>query len=227
MKNIQAVLFDLDGTLADTAPDLGASLNQLRQEEGLPAIPLPELRKAASRGVAGLLVKSFANGASDPQEREQFYESLRQRFLVFYEQRLCDQVELFPQARETLAFLSATSVPWGVVTNKMRYLAEPLMAYLGILDGAACAVYGDTTPERKPKPEPLLHAARCLRIPAADCLYVGDSIYDVQAARASRMLAAIVSYGHESRDELAQEDGWVPLACLSELRSYWPAKSSP
>ena len=112
MKNIQAVLFDLDGTLADTAPDLGASLNQLRQEEGLPAIPLPELRKAASRGVAGLLVKSFANGASDPQERKQFYESLRQRFLVFYEQRLCDQARLFPQARETLAFLSATSVPW-------------------------------------------------------------------------------------------------------------------
>lgn len=225
-KDIQAVLFDLDGTLADTAPDLGGALNQLRREENLPEIPIATMRRAASRGIAGLLAMGFTNNSMDQKEQAELYESLRARFLVLYEQRLCDQVKLFPHARETLLFLSKANIPWGIVTNKLSYLAEPLMSYLGILEDASCAVYGDTTGERKPQPAPLLYAAHHMHIPAPCCLYVGDSIYDVQAARASRMPAAIVAYGHENPADLAREDGWTPLACLSELQTYWSAEHS-
>lgn len=224
-KDLRAVLFDLDGTLADTTPDLGGALNQLRREEGLPDLPLAMMRRAASRGVAGLLAMGFTTDGLAQEERAALYESLRARFLVFYERRLCDQVKLFPYARETLSFLSDADIPWGIVTNKLRYLAEPLLAYLGVLENASCVVFGDTTPQRKPQPAPLLYAARRLQIPARYCLYVGDSLYDVQAARAGGMPAAIVSYGHENPEVLAGEDGWTSLGCLSELQTCWKDKN--
>lgn len=190
-----AVLFDLDGTLLDTAPDMIAALNALRRAEGLTELPYEQLRCHVSHGAIRLVERGFQ---LQPGPR---FEELRLRFLDLYRQDLAVGTRLFDGLEEVLDALEALRVPWGVVTNKPGWLTEPLMAAVGLASRAGCVVCGDTLPERKPSPAPLLHAAAQLRTAAASCVYVGDAERDVQAGRAAGMRTLVAGFGYIAPDE--------------------------
>ncbi len=143
----QAVLFDLDGTLADTAPDLAAAVNKMRHDRGLEMVPLENLRPLASAGARGLIGAAFGIGPDDHE-----FASMREEFLANYEADLCIETTLFPGIPELLDDLDARGVRWGIVTNKVARLTEPLVAQLGLEERAGCVVSGDTTPHSKPHP---------------------------------------------------------------------------
>jgi phosphoglycolate phosphatase len=188
---IELVLFDLDGTLVDTAPDLAAAVNRQRRERGLAELPLEALRPYASHGARGLIGRAFGLAPGDAD-----YEPLRQQFLDYYEQALCVHSRLFPGMDETLDALERQGRRWGVVTNKIARFTDPLLAALGLAERAACVVSGDTTAFAKPHPAPLLHALQvCGAIPARTA-YVGDDLRDVQAGRAAGMVTIVASYGY-------------------------------
>ena len=190
---IQAVLFDLDGTLAHTAPDLGLALNRLRGEEGLAPLPLGAILPVASSGARGLLDVGFGVTPEDPR-----FAELRDRFLEHYAGAVCVATRLFEGMPEVLDELERRSLKWGIVTNKSMRFTEPLVAALGLAARAACVVGGDTTPKLKPAPDPLLFAARAIGVAAGHCLYVGDDMRDVQAARAAGMPVIAAGYGYLS-----------------------------
>jgi N-acetyl-D-muramate 6-phosphate phosphatase len=186
-----AVLFDLDGTLADTAPDLGAALNRLRAERGLAELPVATVRPYASMGARGLLRAGFGLAPEDSG-----YAELRDAFLEHYGEALCVRTQLFPQMSELLAALEARRLPWGIVTNKAARFTDRIVSALGLAGRVGCVVSGDTTPHSKPHPEPLLHAAARLGLAPERCCYVGDDLRDVQAAHAAAMRAVAVEYGY-------------------------------
>lgn len=187
----EAVLFDLDGTLADTAPDLAGAVNRLRAEENLPALPVEILRPYASQGVRGLLRCGFELPEDHPQ-----YERLSNRFLELYAERICAETRLFDGIAELLEALEAASIGWGIVTNKRTRFTEPLVAALGLAHRTICVVSGDTTAQPKPSPLPILHACERLACRPARTLYVGDDRRDVEAGRAAGTRTAVVSYGY-------------------------------
>lgn len=191
----KAVLFDFDGTLADTAPDLGAALNRLRSEYGLPALPIEALRPYASSGARGLL-----RGGFDLLPEDSRYERMRDAFLDHYDAIVCVGTRLFPGIAELLAEIERQGICWGIVTNKSTRFTPRIVAALGLKGRVACVVCGDTTPHIKPHPAPLLHAARELRLDPGECCYVGDDLRDVQAARAAGMRAVAVEYGYSGSD---------------------------
>jgi len=216
---IRAVLFDLDGTLADTAPDLAGALNALLEERRRPPIPVDAARPLTSSGARGMLRVGFG---IDPGHAE--YEPLKARFLDLYAERICVETGLFAGMAELLAALDARAVRWGVVTNKAERFTRPLLEALALLDRAACVVGGDTTARAKPHPDPLLHAARHIGIAAGLCLYVGDDLRDIQAARAAGMPAIAAAYGYlgENGDPHAWGADAVidhPLEVLNHLGS--------
>lgn len=188
---IRAVLFDLDGTLADTAPDLAAALNALLGEHGRAPVPLERTRPLTSAGARGMLQAGFGIAPGAPE-----YEPLKARFLELYGGSVCVETRLFPGMEELLAALERRGLRWGVVTNKPERFTTPLLAALGVLHRAACVVSGDTTERAKPHPDPLLHAASALALAPAACLYVGDDLRDVQAARAAGMPVVAAGYGY-------------------------------
>lgn len=187
----EAVLFDLDGTLADTAPDLGHALNVLLREEGHAEQPLASLRPFTSQGVRGLLRAGFGIPPEHPD-----YPRLSQRFLDLYETRLCAETRLFAGIPELLDQLEAWHLGWGVVTNKRQRFTEPLVARLGLSPRTACIVSGDTTAAAKPSPLPLLHACGLLGCMPQRTLYVGDDRRDIVAGKAAGCLTVAVSYGY-------------------------------
>ncbi len=191
MAEARAVLFDLDGTFADTAPDLGRALNRLRVEQNLEPLPLAIMRAHASSGARGLLKAGF-----DLTPESEGYDALRDRFLDFYEQELCVETRLFDGVPELLVKIRARKLPWGIVTNKGKRFTEPLLRHLAVDNLAACVVSGDSTPHIKPHPEPLLLAASLLKLPPADCIYIGDDLRDLQAARAAGMRFAAAGWGY-------------------------------
>jgi len=191
LAEARAVLFDLDGTFADTAPDLGRALNRLRAEHGLEPLPIGIMRARASSGARGLLKAGF-----DLTPESEGYDALRDRFLDFYEQELCVETRLFDGVPELLVKIRARKLPWGIVTNKGKRFTEPLLRHLAVDNLAACVVSGDSTPHIKPHPEPLLLAASLLKLPPADCIYIGDDLRDVQAARAAGMRFAAAGWGY-------------------------------
>ncbi|MCX7142014.1 MAG: HAD-IA family hydrolase [Proteobacteria bacterium] len=191
MPNIRAVLFDLDGTLADTAPDLARALNRVRAENGLERMPAETTRPYTSSGARGLLKVGFGLNPGDEN-----YEALRSRFLDFYAAEICVETCLFEGMAELLARLELDRILWGVVTNKSERLTIPLLQSLQLATRAACIVGGDTTSRAKPHPDPLLHAAATLRLDPADCLYLGDDLRDIQSARAAGMRALAARYGY-------------------------------
>ncbi|MPW19092.1 HAD-IA family hydrolase [Paraburkholderia sp. CNPSo 3157] len=191
----QGILFDLDGTLADTAPDLAAAVNKMRHERGLEMVPLEHLRPLASAGARGLLGGAFGIG---PEHHD--YSSMREEFLANYEADLCIETTLFPGIGDILDELDARGVRWGIVTNKVARLTEPLVAQLGLDTRAGCVVSGDTTPHSKPHPAPLLHAAKELDVPAERVVYVGDDLRDVQAGFAAGMVTVAAAYGYCGND---------------------------
>lgn len=188
---IDAVLFDLDGTLADTAADLGAVLNRLRSEAGQAPLPAATIRPHVSKGVRGLLGIGFALEPGDDG-----YAELHQRFLAYYGDSLCVATSLFEGVPGLLASLEAEGIKWGVVTNKTSRYTLPVMAALGLGRRAACIVSGDSSPRPKPAADPLLLASTLAGALPARCLYVGDDLRDMQAARAAGMGAIAAAWGY-------------------------------
>ena len=188
---IKAVLFDLDGTFADTAPDLGYALNCMREARGLAALPIAAIRPVASLGARGLLGAGFSVTPEHPD-----YESMRDEFLQLYEQNLCRHTRLFPGMPELIDAIEARQLRWGIVTNKAERFAKPLLDLLQVGKRAACIVGGDTTGKLKPHPEPLLAASRALAIAPGACIYVGDDRRDIEAGRAAGMRTVAVTYGY-------------------------------
>jgi 2-phosphoglycolate phosphatase len=202
---VKAVLFDLDGTFADTAPDLTAALNHVRLLHQLPALPLEITRPQASHGTVGLLRAGFGIGPDSPQ-----FVALRAELLAFYDAHICEQTVLFPGMGELIDELEQRNMPWGIVTNKPRRFTSPLMQALGYAERAACMVSGDTCAQAKPHPEPLLHAARCMNVAPQDCVYLGDDLRDMQAAQAAGMPGIIANYGYIGSPE--EVSGWPARA---------------
>jgi phosphoglycolate phosphatase len=189
------VLFDLDGTLLDTAPDMAGALNELRASEGLPPLPFASLRPHVSHGSARLVSVGFGRDAGDEFER------LRLRFLDVYRARLASDTRPFEGMDVVLAMVESAGFAWGVVTNKPGWLTEPLLRELGLDTRCACIVSGDTLPVRKPHPGPLLHAAGALDLAPADCTYVGDAERDIQAGRAAGMRTLVAAFGYLGEDD--------------------------
>jgi phosphoglycolate phosphatase len=191
MAGYQAVLFDLDGTLADTAPDLANALNLMRLTRGMKELPLDVVRPHASAGARGLLKLGFSIGQEDPR-----FESMRTEFLDLYERNLAAQTVLFPGMSEVLAELEGRKLRWGVVTNKPQRFTLPLMKALRLSERSACIVCADMVAAPKPHPAPLLEAARRLELPPSGCLYVGDDQRDMVAATAAGMDSVVALYGY-------------------------------
>ena len=190
-RDIRAVLFDLDGTVVDSAPDLAGAANEMRRARGLAEVPYARLRAMVGSGARGLVGEAFGVGPDD----ELFIE-LRDEFLARYESRMTLQTRIFEQVETLLDALDARAVPWGIVTNKAIRYADPLTRALGLHERAAVVIGGDTTPHAKPHPAPLLEAARRMHIDPACCLYVGDDIRDVQAGQAAGMCTVAVTWGY-------------------------------
>ncbi len=189
-RGLRGVLFDLDGTLLDTAPDMAAALNRLRVAEGLEALPFSQIRPHVSHGAQRLLRLAF--GAPEAER----HESLRRRFLDFYRAALAVHTRLFDGFEAVLSSIEGSGLRWGIVTNKPGWLAEPLVAEVGLAGRCACLVAGDTLAERKPHPLPLLHAAGLLGFEPWECVYVGDAERDVQAARNAGMIPLVAGFGY-------------------------------
>lgn len=188
---IKAVLFDLDGTLADTAPDLGFALNQMRAKRGLAPLPLATTRPYTSMGARGLLAVGL--GIS-PEHAD--YQALREEFLQIYEQNLCLETRLFEGMDELLSALEGLGLSWGVVTNKAERFTFPLLELLGVRDRAACIIGGDTTGRTKPDPAPMFAATSRMGIAPEYCVYVGDDLRDIQAGRAAGMKVVAAKFGY-------------------------------
>ncbi len=188
---IRGVLFDLDGTLADTAPDLGGALNRLRVEQGLSELPAETLRPHTSAGARGLIGAGFGVTPDDPR-----YAALAERFLTLYESALCVDTRLFDGMGEVLTRLEQAGIPWGVVTNKAARFTVPLMRELGLHERAASIVSGDSVPVPKPDPAGLRLAASEMDVDVASCLYVGDDERDILAARAASMPSVTAAFGY-------------------------------
>lgn len=188
---IKAVLFDLDGTLADTAPDLTYALNRVRGLRGLPPLPLAATRPVASQGARGLIGAGFSIHPGDPG-----YDALRDEFLAVYAENLCRETRLFTGIPELLDRLEARALPWGVVTNKAERFTLPLLDLLKVRGRSACVIGGDTTGKIKPHPEPLLAASRAIGLAPQSCIYLGDDRRDVEAGQAAGMKTAIAKWGY-------------------------------
>ena len=187
----RAVLFDFDGTLADTAADLARAVNRLRVARGLAELPLEALRPHASGGARGLIGAALG---IEPGHAE--FQALREAFLEHYESEICVDTRLFPGMLDLLSALEAQHLLWGIVTNKSTRLTSLLVRALGLEARVACVVCGDTTPNLKPNPASLLHAAGGLALEPRECVYLGDDLRDIQAARAAGMRCIAVGWGY-------------------------------
>ena len=206
---LRAVLFDLDGTLVDSAPDLAGAVNDMRTLRGLHPMDYGDLRRMAGSGARGMLSRAF-----DIAPGQTGYEPLRDEFHDVYEQRMLRETALFAAVLPVLDALDQHGLAWGIVTNKASRFASPLATALGLWPRARVLVAGDTTPHTKPHPAPLLEAARQLAVPAASCAYVGDDQRDMLAARAAGMGALAAAWGYLGAD--APPHGWGADAVLTE-----------
>jgi len=202
VSKIRTVLFDLDGTLADTAPDLAHALNILLGEEGKPPLPYDTIRPEVSHGATALIRLGFGVGSGDAG-----FDRLRQRFLDLYSENLCHHTRPFDGIVPLLKALAARGINWGIVTNKPAFLTDPLVARLHLAPAPACVVSGDTVPNRKPHPEPMLLACTRAGSRAEQCLYVGDAERDIIAGRHAGMKTLVALFGYISKDETPQNWG--------------------
>jgi 2-phosphoglycolate phosphatase len=189
--DVRAVLFDLDGTFADTAGDLAYALNCMRASRALHPVPLDVTRPVTSMGARGLLGVGF-----DVLPGHAEYASMREEFLQIYARNLCRETGLFPGISQLIDVLQERQLRWGIVTNKAERFARPLLELLGVGRRAACIVGGDTTPHLKPHPAPLLAACTTISLAPSECVYVGDDKRDVEAGRAAGMKTVAVRYGY-------------------------------
>ena len=189
--NVRAVLFDLDGTLIDSAPDLGAAADRLRTDRGLGPLPMQVYRPMAGAGARGMLSVAFGITPEHPD-----FPSLREEFFANYERRIHEQTEVFAGVPELVATLAERSLRWGVVTNKMARFTSLIAQRVALFHGAGAIVSGDTTPYMKPHPAPLLAAAEQLGLTPQECIYVGDDERDILAGRAAGMGTVAAMYGY-------------------------------
>lgn len=187
----RVVLFDLDGTLIDSAPDLAGAANELLRQHGRPERPLEEFRPVGGSGARGMLRVGFGLQPDDPE-----YEPLRAAFIEIYAQRMLFETRVFEAVVPMLDALDGAGVRWGIVTNKAIRLAEPIVHGLGLAHRAAVLIGGDSTPHAKPHPAPLLEAARRMGVQAGHCAYVGDDLRDMQAGRAAGMATVAAGWGY-------------------------------
>lgn len=196
MPDIRAVLFDLDGTLIDSAPDLAGTGNDMRLARSLAPLAFEQFRPMVGAGARGMLGVALGVAPADDG-----FLALRDEFLSRYEQRMTRLTHVFADMLPVLATLSSSGLPWGIVTNKAERFTEPLVRALGLHAHAQAVVSGDTTPHSKPHPAPLLEAARRLALPPEVCVYVGDDLRDVQAGRAAGMSTVAAAWGYLGQGE--------------------------
>ncbi len=213
---IKAALFDLDGTLADTAPDLAYALNCMRAARNLPTLPVSATRAYTSMGARGLLGVGLDVTPEHPD-----YNALRDEFLAIYANNLCRETRLFPGMPELLATLEQRGLPWGVVTNKAERFTHPLLEQLGVHHRAACIIGGDTTGKTKPDPAPMFAACDRIGVAPCHCVYVGDDRRDMQAGRAAGMTVVAARFGYLNGSDPATWDADAvidqPLDLLKHL----------
>ena len=190
-RQFHAVLFDLDGTLIDSAPDLAGAANELREAHGLPALPYESFRPMVGSGARGMIGVAFDLG---PQHER--FAGLRDDFLRRYELRMTRQTRIFEAVLPVLDALERQKRKWGIVTNKAARFTDPLVRALGLHPRAATVIAGDTTPHSKPHPAPLLEAARQVGLDPSQCIYIGDDVRDVQAGHAAGMATAAAGWGY-------------------------------
>ena len=222
-KDVRAVLFDLDGTLIDSAPDLGAAADKMRTDRGLPSLPSDQYRPMAGAGARGMLGIAFA---MTPEHRD--FAALREEFFVNYESSMTLRTCAFHGVEELIAELNRRRLPWGVVTNKASRFTLPLTRKMPLFSSAAAVISGDSTPHAKPHPAPLLEAARQLHVDPGHCVYVGDDERDIRAGLAAGMQTVAATYGYlgSNTDALAwgaQAQIKSPLDLLPLLKFGSPA----
>ncbi len=190
-ENVQAVLFDLDGTLIDSAPDLGAAVDKMRVARGMSSLPLSHYRPMAGAGARGMIGLAFGWTPDHPD-----YEQLKEEFFVNYESCMTERTFAFEGVAQLIQELVDLKMPWGVVTNKSKRFAEPLTQAMPLFASAAVVISGDTTPHAKPHPAPLLEAAKRLGVDPGACVYVGDDERDIVAGHAAQMKTVAATYGY-------------------------------
>jgi 2-phosphoglycolate phosphatase len=217
-EQVEAVLFDLDGTLIDSAPDLGAAADQMRTDRGMASLPLDAYRPMAGAGARGMLGVAFGMAPDHPE-----FPAMREEFFRNYERRMTSSTHAFDGVPELLQALVRRSLRWGVVTNKSMRFTGPLTAAMPLFATAATIVGGDSTPHSKPHPAPLLEAARQLGLAPERCIYVGDDERDIVAGRAAGMPTVAATYGYLGGTP--QVGGWgadagiaAPLELLALLK---------
>lgn len=220
-KSLQAVLFDLDGTLLDTAPDFARVVNQLLAEHDKPPLPFPRIRATVSHGARALVQLAFSLAEGEPG-----FEALRTRLLTLYEQGLAAETAPFAGIRPLITELGHRGIAWGVVTNKPHYLADPLMQAMGFVPEAAVLICPDHVSRTKPDPEPLLLACRQIGCEPAASVYVGDHERDIEAGRRAGMPTVAAAWGYLPENESAH--AWnadhiaLDVAALEDLLLAWP-----
>jgi phosphoglycolate phosphatase len=191
MREIHALLFDLDGTFADTAPDLAYALNETLTAFGNEILPYHSIRPVVSHGGVALIKLGF-----NMQPEDDGFEERRQHLLNIYKENICKHTVLFDGIAELIECAERQSSPWGIVTNKPSWLTDPLMAAMQLTNRAACIVSGDTCEYNKPHPQPMLHAAELIKTRPEHCLYLGDARRDIEAGAAAGMVTAAATYGY-------------------------------
>jgi 2-phosphoglycolate phosphatase len=189
---IQAIFFDLDGTLLDTAPDLWSALNQTLQTFDRTPIPFDGLLAHLYSSQA-IIQFGFQTDETAPE-----YPKMLHTFLEIYEQSMAENTQLFPGMEQVLAYLDTEQIPWGVVTNKPKFLAEPLLKHFKLFERSKCVISGDSLPFKKPHPEPLYHACKTLGVECQKSVYIGDSEIDILTAKAAGLYSISVLYGYHS-----------------------------
>lgn len=209
------VLFDLDGTLADSAPDLVAAANYVREQQGLPSLPYETLRPYSTQGARGLLKAALSLEPDHPD-----YAATRVQFLKNYEDRGGQLTQLFDGISTLLDQIETAGLAWGIVTNKLEYLAFPLVKQLGLAERAAVVVGGDTTAHAKPHPAPLLHAAHSAQADPLRCIYIGDDQRDILAGKAAGMATVVAAYGYGTVNEPYAT--WQADGIADTAHNIWP-----
>ena len=216
-QDVKAVLFDLDGTLIDSAPDLGAAADKMRTDRGLPSLPYEKYRPMAGAGARGMLGIAFGIGPDHPQ-----FADMREEFFRNYETCMTQRTYVFEGVKQLIDSLVERDVRWGVVTNKSMRFAGPLTKGMPLFTTAKAVVGGDSTPHSKPHPAPLLEAARQLDVKPIECVYVGDDLRDMLAGRAAGMGTVAATYGYLGTTDVKEWGADVqietPLALLPLLR---------
>jgi len=211
LQDFSAILFDLDGTLVDTAPDLAFALNTLLEQEGYTALPYDDIRPVASHGSPGLLNLGFGISTDDEN-----YSPLQKRFLQLYQDNIARETALFDGMEDVLSALEKAEITWGIVTNKPAFLTEPLLEKLNLSHRAGCIVSADTTPFSKPHPAPMLHACKIIQHQPEKCLYIGDAKRDIDAGKNANMQTVAALYGYLSDQD--DPDSWLADTVIKHPR---------